>query len=157
MFKLFMCFLILISRFSVDCMESHIACVNLINSTNEKVRLTYIKSPLDISKITKTEKDWDGKALEIDPGKPIMLLEAFSDFNQFGMGENETEMCKINVEYEETLVATICLICSMYSPCPFFDFKNVSNRFGVFLYKKEPIGGGLTTFKIANLSRNIHP
>lgn len=145
-----------VSQFiGTHCMEQGVAaCVNVANSTNETVRLSYIKSNADISSITKSPKDWSGKVIQIEPGRIFLLFESFPDFNQFGGEEMETEMCRISIEYEKVKVSDIILVRSMYSPCPFFKFVNTANRFGIMLSEEYPVGGGVTTFDIIHFSQN---
>lgn len=124
-FKSFVVLVLVISQFHVDCMEQNVsACINVMNSTNEKIEFVYQKPVADISGITKLEKNWDGRTIEIESGRPALLVEEFSDFNQFGKEEVETELCRIQVEYEKAIVANIILVRSMYSKCPFFEFRN---------------------------------
>lgn len=153
MFKIFLIFLFSVGIFNADCMEQRaIACINIINSTNEKIRLSYVKSQEDISKITKADKDLDGKAIEIHSGKPMLLSESFSDFNQSECGDSEIEMCKIYVEYENAKIGVITLLGSAYSPCPFFIFDNIKNKFGIILHEEYPRGGGLNILRVTHFS-----
>lgn len=154
-FGFFITFALITGRFCASCMERNVsACINIMNSTNEKIRLVYQKPATDISGITNAKKNWDETVFEIESGKPALLVEEFSDFNQFGKEEIETEMCKILVEYEKAIIANIILVRSMYSPCPFFEFRNIDNKFGIILREETPVGGGLTTFEILHFSQS---
>ncbi len=156
-FNFIICFLIDI--LSVDSYALNIkrASVDIYNSTNKTVILSYSKINKDISNITKDFKDWDGCSYKIEAKSAFILTESFSDFNQFGGKNSETILCKIDVKYEDTTIGVINLVCSKYCPSPFFKFFSEENKYGISLKEEQPRGGGLTIFNIIHFSqeRNV--
>lgn len=154
MFKLFYVFgmiFSMISSFSAECMFG--AYVNVMNSTNEIVRLSYKNVVGDISSVTgELAEKWNGKTFEIQAGKAFLLAEVFSKFDQFAGTAEGKKLMNIQIEYAGAVVGIVTLVCSMYCPNPFFMFENVENSYGIILDEKQSHGGGITIFNIRHFS-----
>lgn len=137
---------------AVSCMDGHPAasCVDILNSTADKVQLSYVSVDGDTSLITK--KSLNTKSVvEVSPNVEFTLTEQFSDFNQFAAKEDSDVMLqKIEVKFQSDLVGYIYLMCSMFCPDPYYAFEGVINDRNIWLHRKSiSRGGGPTVLEIS--------
>ncbi|MDR1235798.1 MAG: hypothetical protein LBJ96_02210 [Holosporaceae bacterium] len=154
-FYVFGMFFFMASAFFAECMYG--ACVNMMNSTSEIVRLSYVRVEGGIGSIVKEEstREWNKKVLEIQGRGALLLVEDFPEFDQFAGTAEGKELVNIRVEYVDVVISVMALVCSMYCPNPFFTFRNIENKYGMSLVEEQPRGGGVTIFNIRHFSNRF--
>lgn len=138
-------FLCIVCCFESQCMKAA-ACISISNSTEESVWLSYEDINMDLP-ITK--KPSPGGDFKILPSHDFVLSETFEDYNRSAVAESDVEFRKIKLSFQENIIGYIYLVCSMYSPDPYYAFEIKKNPFGVLLQRKiERRGGGSLTLEI---------
>jgi hypothetical protein len=151
------CVICILSVFEGGCMVGRYAaaCIDVLNSANGKVELSYekVENQSIIEQITGKTANIES-SIEILPGNEFLLSESFPDFRQF-IVKDDTDIVvrKITVVFQSnTLVGYIYMLCSIYHPNPYYAFENAKNS-NIFLRRSVSRGGGPTTIEVVSRAK----